>query len=77
MIQLHDDFSRIWRKAWSFRLAAVTGLLTAITAIMGVKITCGSSPMFLFAFMVVSIISSVAAFATGIARLIKQPKSMP
>lgn len=77
MIQLHDDFSRIWRKAWSFRLAIAAGFLSAITVIMGVMVSCGSSPAFMLAFTVVSIAASVAGFAAAAARVTAQPKTMP
>lgn len=77
MIQLHDDFSRIWRKAWSFRLAIIAGFLSAITVIMGVMVSCGSSPAFMLVFTVVSIAASVAGFAAAAARVTAQPKTMP
>jgi len=77
MIRLHDDFSRIWRKAWSFRLAIAAGLLSAATVIMGVMVNCGASHIFMLAFTVVSILASVAGFAAAAARVTAQPKTMP
>lgn len=74
MIQLHDDFSRIWRKAWSFRLAILTGVLSAITVIMGVFVGCDTSALFMGVFILVSVAASVAGFATAAARLVAQPK---
>lgn len=77
MISKHPDFSRIWRKAWSFRLAIVAGLLSAVTVIMGVMVSCGSSPAFMLAFTVISIAASVVGFAAAAARVTAQPKTMP
>ena len=68
----HDDWKDIVKKAWSVRLAAVAGLLSAVTVIMGVMVTCGSSRTFMLAFIIVSIMASIAGFSTGVARLMKQ-----
>jgi len=77
IIRLHDEWHFIIRKAWSFRLAIVAGLLSAITVIMGVLVSCGSSVLFMAAFTVVSILASVAGFAAAAARITAQPKTMP
>jgi len=68
------DWKRIAKKAHSFRLAIVAGLLSAVTVIMGVLVSCGSSAMFMAAFTVVSIAASVAGFAAAAARVTAQPK---
>ena len=74
MIALHDDWHAILRKAWSFRLAIVAGFLSAVTVIMGVMVNCGTSPAFMVAFSVVSVLASVAGFAAAAARVVAQPK---
>ena len=75
LFNLHDDWKRIAKKAWSFRLAIVAGLLSAITVIMGVLVSCGSSALFMCAFTVVSIAASVTGFAAAAARVTAQPKA--
>lgn len=73
-MNLLEDWKRIVKKAWSFRLAILTGVLSAITVIMGVFVGCGTSALFMGAFILVSVAASVAGFATAAARLVAQPK---
>ena len=73
-MNLLEDWKRIVKKAWSFRLAILTGMLSAITVIMGVFVGCGTSALFMGAFILVSVAASVAGFATAAARLVAQPK---
>ena len=72
---LHDNWEMIAKKAWSFRLAIIAGLLSAITVIMGVMISCGTSRLFMAAFMLVSVAASVAGFACAAARVTAQPRA--
>ena len=69
-----EDWKRIVKKAWSFRLAILAGVLSAITVIMGVFVSCDTSALFMGAFVLVSVAASVAGFATAAARLVAQPK---
>ena len=73
-MNLLEDWKRIVKKTWSFRLAILTGVLSAITVIMGVFVGCGTSALFMGAFILVSVAASVAGFATAAARLVAQPK---
>lgn len=76
-LQLHGEWKVIAAKAWSFRLAILAGVLSAITVIMGVFISCGTSALFMLVFIVTSVAASVAGFATAAARVTAQPKTMP
>lgn len=73
-MNLLEDWRRIVKKAWSFRLAILTGVLSAITVIMGVFVSCDTSALFMGVFILVSVAASVAGFATAAARLVAQPK---
>ena len=73
-MNLVHDWNRIAKKAYSFRLAIIAGLLSAVTTIMAVMVTRESDPLFLGAFIVVSMAASVAGFLAAAARLTAQPK---
>ena len=72
--------TRVWnwraiiQKAWSFRLAITAGVLSAITAIMIVRLTPESSGLYMAALICVSVLSSVAGFSAGGARIVYQKK---
>ena len=73
-MNLLDDWRLVVKKAWSFRLAIAAGVLSALTMIMGVFVSCDTSALFMGAFVLVSVAASVAGFATAAARLVAQPK---
>jgi hypothetical protein len=71
-----EDWKRVLRFAWTVKLAVLAGLLSAITVIMGVMISCGSSRMYMFWFIVVSVSATVVTFLIGPARIIEQPNTL-
>ena len=73
-MNLLEDWHIVVKKAWSFRLAIAAGVLSALTVIMGVFVSCGSSPMFMVGFTLVSVAASVAGFAAAAARVTAQPR---
>lgn len=72
-----EDWKMVLRFAWTVKLAILAGVLSAITVIMGVMISCGSSAIFMFWFIVVSVSATVVTFLIGPARIIEQPKTLP
>ena len=72
-----DDWKQVLRFAWSVKLAVLAGVLSAITVIRGVMLSCGSGPLFMFWFIVVSVSATVVTFLIGPARIIEQPKTLP
>ena len=69
-MRLHDDWHRILKKAWSIRLAAIAGVLSAAEVVL---------PMFgediprnLFA-----ILSTITITAAMVARLVAQKEMQP
>lgn len=76
-LRLLSEWRLVAARAWSFRLSILAGALSAVTVIMGVAITCGTSFGYKLAFVAVSIAASVAGFAAAAARVTAQPKTMP
>lgn len=66
---LIDDWRRVLRRAWSIRLAAVAGVLTAVEAILPMFVA--DLPRGLFAAL-----SAVVIVAAMIARLVAQREAL-
>lgn len=73
-LNLVADWKRIVKKAISFKLAIIAGLLSSVVTIMAVFIGRDSSPLFFAVFVLLSVCASVACFATAAARVTAQPK---
>lgn len=70
MIRLGHDWKHVARKAWSVRLAALAGLLTAVELAL---------PLFAIdmprnVFLVLSMACSIAA---AVSRVVAQPRTLP
>lgn len=68
-LSLVDDWGRVLRRAWSIRLAAVAGVLTAIEAILPMFVA--DLPRGIFAAL-----SAVVIVAAMIARLVAQREAL-